>query len=147
MATVALADNGNDQVIEDDDTYVSSARTQTTYAVLPPVDDGSTTTVAVGYEIRFEATGGSPIVIKTADGRRVGTCPGRGQAVVVAEAGANESETDFWRFKVLANAPASNSTAASESHSSFGDSDADLLGAAINANRQVLIDAGLMKAE
>jgi hypothetical protein len=78
LATVALADNGDPQIIEDDDTYVSSARTQPTRAVLPEIDDGSAATVAVGYEIRFQATGGSVIRVETFDGRLVGIVPGRG---------------------------------------------------------------------
>ena len=136
MATLALADNGLDQTVEDDVTYVSSNRTQVTFASLPEIDDGSGDTVAVGTEIRFEATGGSPIEIKSADGRRVGMVPGRGQAVVVAESGAQESETDFWRFQVLVQVPAANQSISGT-----------YAQAEIEALRDCLVNAGLMLAE
>lgn len=100
MSTQA-AEAGDETLVVAADTYISSDLTEPNVAVLPPVDDGAGVTVAVGTAIRFACTGGSPIVVVTADRRRVGIVPGRGAAVVVAEAGADESETDFWRFEVL----------------------------------------------
>lgn len=103
MSTKALTTAApGKELVDDLDTYVSSAQTFPTIAVLPPVDDGGGPDVAVGTEIRFEATGGSPIIIETAYGRYVGQCPGYGQCVVVAEAGLQESEDDFWRFELVA---------------------------------------------
>jgi hypothetical protein len=104
MSTKALSTSACSPLkenVDDLDTYVSSAQTCVTIAALPPINDGGGPDVAVGTEIRFEATAGAPIIIETADGRLVGTCPGRGQVVCVAEAGAAESETDFWRFFVI----------------------------------------------
>lgn len=137
MATRALAAQGGiPELVEDDETYVSSAQTEPTYAVLPPIDDGSSTSVAVGTEIRFEATAGSPIFIMTDDERLVGTCPGYGACVVVAEQGADESETDFWRFQVLANAPAAAVAGAAGTDSAI-----------IDAIAAALVDFGILKAE
>lgn len=139
MSTQALGstnDSDNPLVVVAADTYISSAQTLPTFASLPEISDGTGSTVAVGTEIRFEATSGSVIVILTADGRRVGVVPGYGQAVVVAEAGASESETDFWRFELLANTPAA-----------FQSISASPAQAEIEALRDCLVDAGLMLAE
>lgn len=105
MSTQA-ASAGAETLVVAADTYISSALTEPNTAVLPAINDGTGGSVAVGTEIRFRCTGGSPIIILTQDRRQVGVVPGRGQAVVVAEAGAVQSETDFWRFQLLANAPA-----------------------------------------
>ena len=86
-------------------TYVSSSQTFPTTINLPPIDAGSGLTVAVGEDIRIEATGGSPIIIETAIGQLVGTCPDYGQVLVVAESGAAESQADFWRLTVLSQSP------------------------------------------
>lgn len=140
MATRALAAptaTNQPELVEDDETYVSSAQTAPVRASLPAVDDGSGATVAVGYEIRFEATGGSPIMVETADGRRVGTVPGRGQAVLVAEAGAQESEADFWRFMLLAAPP---SAAIADANGTNNEVEVNLI-------RNALVAHGILKAE
>jgi hypothetical protein len=112
------------------DTYISSNLTEPNVAVLPQVDDGAGVTVAVGTEIRFECTGGSPITILTADRRYVGLVPGYGAAVVVAEQGENESMDDFWRFQVLPASPAAHQAAPTAAQA-----------------WAVLVQAGLAKAE
>jgi hypothetical protein len=150
MSTVAMTGDTN---IVAANTYVSSALTQPVTATLPAVDDGSGATVAVGVEIRFECTGGAPILVETADGRRVGWVPGRGQAVVVAESGAQESETDLWRLWVSpqvpvafdAAAPAGGTGATAGAYDTAANRD-EAIGL-INNMRQALIDFGIMKAE
>ena len=153
MATVALTDTTDDQIIEDDDTYVSSARTLVTRAILPEIDAGAGDTVAVGYEIRFEATGGGLIRVLTADGRLLGPVPGRGRAVLVAEAGNAESESDFWRFYLLAQPSAAlpavvtsgGAGATAGAFNSATQRDAAIV--TINDIRTALIKVGILKAE
>lgn len=135
MSTQALTVEGP-TLVDNGDTYISSSVALVTRASLPAIDEGSGDTVAVGAEIRFEATGGAPIVVLTADGRFVGLVPGRGQAVVVAEAGAAQSEVDFWRFQILANTPAAFQSVAGT-----------YAQAEVTAIRDCLVNAGLMKAE
>lgn len=136
MSTQSSSTAGEVLTVTDSDTYVSSSATGPVTAVLPEVDDGSGDTVAVGYEIRFEATGGSVINVETFDGRLVCRVPGRGAVVVVAEAGAQESEDDFWRWQVLANSPA-----AAVGNAAGTDA------TEIDAIRDALVDFGILKAE
>lgn len=138
MSTASVT-QGTVLIVEDSDTYVSSSETSPETAVLPEIDDGSSDTVSVGDEIRFECTGGGVLRVETFDGRLVGIVPGRGAAVVVAEAGNQESETDFWRFQVLANEPADH--IADPAETAAGNN------TAIDAILVVLEDFGLVKAE
>lgn len=154
MSVQTITSSNSPLLVANTDTYVSTSATEEVVARLPEVDDGTGSTVAVGTEIRFEATGGSPIRIETFDRRLVGRCPGRGQAVVVAEAGAQESEDDTWRFQVLPQSPATHIADASTSHAlnaTFSDTEVeaalDALGSTINSILTVLEDAGLVKVE
>jgi hypothetical protein len=111
------------------DTYISSALTEPVVAKLPAGSE-----MTDGDEIRFECTGGSIMIIETESGRRVGVVPGDGQAVCVYEPGT--SADDFWRFVLLANSPATKQANASGTDATI-----------IDALRDCLINAGLMKAE
>lgn len=144
MAEVVLA--ALRTVIEDDETYVSSALTYSATAIMPEISAGASDTVAVGYEIRLECTGGSPMIVETYEGRYVGSVPGYGQAVVVAEQGVAEGEKDFWRFVLLASPPATTIANVASTDSGAGGDDATFV-TAINAIIAVLDGAGLTKVE
>ena len=104
MSTLALAADG--EVVEDSDTYVSSALTFPVQVVLPVIDDGAGTTVAVDTEIRFEATASGSIEILNSDKRRVGIVSGRSQAVVVAQTGVDQADSpQAWAFQVMLQTP------------------------------------------
>ena len=128
--------SGAETLLVNTDTLATSALTQPTRAVLPNVDDGAGATLAVGAEVRFQATGGSPIEVLTRDLRRVGIVPGRGEAVVVARAGVAESETDDFAFEILTQTPAA-----------FQSITATYVQAESVAMRDALVNAGLMLAE
>lgn len=83
------------------DTKITSALTYPVKASLLTIGQGSDHTAA--DEIRFVATGGSIIEIVDSVGKRVGICPGNGQAVVVAAVAGDPGE---WAFQVLPQAPA-----------------------------------------
>src|SRR6266568_2446450 len=85
MAVRALA--ANNEVVASTETYVSSKLAFHVRVSLPPINDGTGGTVAVGKEIRFDALGTSSIEIVTLKGVRVGIVPSRHSACVVARAG------------------------------------------------------------
>jgi hypothetical protein len=151
VSTRALAATGEQIVAAD--TYVSSALAQPVQAFLPPVNDGSGTSVAVDAEIRVETTAGGPVELLTAGGRRVGIVPPRSQALVVARSGLVQAEADSWNFELHtqtpaafnAAAPAGGTGATAGAYDTAANRNAliDL----VNAMRTALINAGLMKAE
>ena len=105
MSTLALAADG--EVVEDSDTYVSSALTFPVQAILPVIDDGAGDTVAIDTEMRFETTAAGSIEILNSDKRRVGIVPGRSQAIVVARTGVDQNDSpQAWSFQILPQTPA-----------------------------------------
>jgi len=151
MSTRALAADGEQIVAAD--TYVSSALTFGVKAVLPKINDGSGATVAVDKVYRVQVTGGAPVELLALDGRRVGTVPGRRQAVVIARTGTVQSEPDGWDFvlqplppvAVATAAPAGGTGATAGAYDTAGNRDTMIT--LVNAMRTCLIANGLMKAE
>lgn len=136
MATRAIAASG--EAVANTETYVSSALAFPVQVSLPQINAGAGSTVAVDAEIRIEATGAGPIEVLDFYGRRVGIVPGRSQAVVIARAGAAQSETDSWNFELQSQTPVSVVAVASDLATAI---------TLVNALRTMAIDRGFMKAE
>lgn len=103
MAVRALAADG--ELVLNTETRVSSALAFGVKCFLPKINDGTSGSVAVDAEIRFETTAGAPIEIVTLGGRRVGIVPSRSQAVVVARTGTVQAEVDDWNFELQPQTP------------------------------------------
>ncbi len=133
MSVRALA--GNNEVVANTDSLVTSNLTFHSRVVLPAIKDGTSGTVAVGKEIRIDAITAS-IEVVTLAGARVGIVPARTSACVVARAGQAQSERDQWASEPV------RSTLAN-----FQTISATPTQAEVTALRDCLVKAGLMKAE
>ena len=92
MAVRALA--ANNEVVVNNETYVTSNLALQARVYLPKINDGTGATVAVGKEIRFDSLGTGSIEIVTLGGSRVGLVPSRTSACVVARSGQVQGERD-----------------------------------------------------
>ena len=134
MAVRALA--GNNEVVVNNETYVTSNLAFQARVSLPKINDGTGATVAVGKEIRFDSLGTGSIDIVTLGGNRVGFVPSRTSACVVARSGQVQGEPDKWVMEAV------RSTLAT-----FQTISASPTQAEVTALRDCLVKAGLMKAE
>ncbi len=134
MANRAIA--GNNEVVVNNETYVSSNLSQHVRVFLPKINDGTSGTVAVGKEIRIESLGTGSIEVVTLNGTRVGIVPARTKACVVAQAGVQQNEPDKWVME-----PVRSPLAAFQAIS------ASPTQAEVTALRDCVVKAGLMKAE
>ena len=134
MAVRALA--GNNEVVVNNETYVTSNLAFQARVSLPKINDGTGATVAVGKEIRFDSLGTGSMEIVTLGGSRVGLVPSRTSACVVARSGQVQGEPDRWVMEPV------RSTLAT-----FQTISASPTQAEVTALRDCLVKAGLMKAE
>ena len=134
MAVRALA--GNNEVVVNNETYVTSNLAFQARVSLPKINDGTGATVAVGKEIRFDSLGTGSIEIVTLGGSRVGLVPSRTSACVVARSGQVQGERDQWVMEPVRSALAT-----------FQTISASPTQAEVTALRDCLVKAGLMKAE
>ena len=134
MAVRALA--GNNEVVVNNETYVTSNLAFQARVSLPKINDGTGATVAVGKEIRFDSLGTGSIEIVTLGGSRVGLVPSRTSACVVARSGQVQGERDQWVLEPVRSALAT-----------FQTISASPTQAEVTALRDCLVKAGLMKAE
>ena len=134
MAVRALA--GNNEVVVNNETYVTSNLAFQARVSLPKINDGTGATVAVGKEIRFDSLGTGSIDIVTLGGSRVGLVPSRTSACVVARSGQVQGEPDKWVMEAVRSALAT-----------FQTISASPTQAEVTALRDCLVKAGLMKAE
>jgi len=134
MAVRALA--GTNEVVVNNETYVTSNLAFQARVSLPKINDGTGATVAVGKEIRFDSLGTGSIEIVTLGGSRVGLVPSRTSACVVARSGQVQGERDQWAMEPVRSALAT-----------FQTISASPTQAEVTALRDCLVKAGLMKAE
>lgn len=92
--TLALADVSTDQLVDDDERTVTSARARDTFAILPEIVAGGTgAAVPVSHTVRFTSTAAGDIIIRDFRHRWVTRCPAY-QSITVA---AMDVVSNTWR--------------------------------------------------